>query len=151
MADTSALGQSQNLGASSASAATRSAFSELTSDEFFKIMFAELNNQDPLAPSDSKALLDQLSTLRSMQSDMDLSSDLKSMVARDEMASAANLLGKRVRGVSEAGRRITSDVTSIYRTSNGATLGLADGSRMSMSGLEEVVTPSAGSPTGSAS
>jgi flagellar basal-body rod modification protein FlgD len=139
------------LNASAASATTtnsalsagRSAFSELSTDQFFKIMFEELSNQDPLAPSDSKALLEQLSTLRSMQSDMDLSKDLRSMVARDEMTAAANLLGRRVSGLTERGQRVTSEVKAIYRTSMGATLGLSDGSRMAMSGLEQVVEPKA--------
>ena len=55
----------------STSGVAPNAFSELTSEEFVKIMFTELSNQDPLKPSDSSALLQQMSNLRSIQSDIE--------------------------------------------------------------------------------
>jgi flagellar basal-body rod modification protein FlgD len=128
-----------SLGAPNASATSgRNAFSELSTDQFFKIIFAELNNQDPLAPSDTKALLDQLGTLRSLQSDMDMSTSLESLISRDEFASAASLIGRTISGMSDDGRVVSGAVTSVRRTIDGAVLSLKDGSDVRMSQLREV-------------
>jgi flagellar basal-body rod modification protein FlgD len=115
------------------------AFSTLGTDEFVRIIFAELANQDPLAPSDSKALLQQLSSLRSIQSDMDMSSRLGALVAQNEMAAAAGLLGKRISGISDDLRRVQGDVASISRTEYGAVLTLRTGERLHMSAVDTIV------------
>ncbi|MEM1167374.1 MAG: flagellar hook capping FlgD N-terminal domain-containing protein [Planctomycetota bacterium] len=53
------------------------AFNELTSEEFLEVIFAELTNQDPLAPNDTTALLEQISMIRSIESDTDLAERLE--------------------------------------------------------------------------
>ena len=58
-------------GGSTASAPT-SRFTELSSEEFIKIIFTELQNQDPFKPNDSSALLEQLNSIRSIESDIEL-------------------------------------------------------------------------------
>ena len=45
-----------------------SRFNELASEDFIQIIFTELTNQDPLAPNDTSALLDQLNSIRSIES-----------------------------------------------------------------------------------
>ena len=114
------------------------AFSELNSEEFVKIIFTELANQDPLQPSDSKALLEQLSSLRSIQSDMDLSQRLGTLVAQNELASASGLIGKVVSGVSLGLQRVQDTVQSVSRTAQGAILNLASGDRVAMGNVDEV-------------
>jgi len=47
------------LSGSQASAST-SRFSEMSSEDFMKIIFTELQSQDPFKPNDSNALLEQL-------------------------------------------------------------------------------------------
>ena len=49
-----------------------SGFSAMDSEEFVKIIFTELQNQDPFQPNDSSALLEQLNSIRSIESDMAL-------------------------------------------------------------------------------
>ena len=44
-------------------ARTPSRFDSLSSEDFIRIMFAELANQDPFQPNDSAALLDQLNSI----------------------------------------------------------------------------------------
>jgi len=113
-------------------------FSSLDADDFSKIIFAELSKQDPLQPNDTNALLQQLSTLRSIQSGMDLSSKLAEVVRQNEFASAATLVGKFVGGVDENGDRASGQVKSISKTSLGATVELLDGTRIAMSNLDEI-------------
>lgn len=118
---------------------TSNAFSALDSEQFVKIIFTELSNQDPLAPSDSKALLQELSTLRSIQSDMDLSARLKSLVGQNEWTSAAGLIGKNISGLSDDLRRVDGIVKSVSRTEYGAVLNLASGDRVLASNVDEVL------------
>ena len=117
------------------------AFSSLSSEEFTRIILAELRNQDPLQPNDTGALLEQLSSIRSIQSDLELSDRLESVVSQNEFAGAAGLIGKRVSGLTESGQRIEDEVASVSRTADGAVLNLAGGKRIPMSGLDKVLAP----------
>jgi flagellar basal-body rod modification protein FlgD len=135
MSAVSSLGS--NLGVDQSS----NAFSSLTSEEFVKIMFTELSRQDPLQPNDSKAMLEQLSSLRNIQSDIDLSNKLNSLVTQNEMASASALIGKRVSGISENNRREEGEVTSVIRTSEGPVLRLGENVYIRMSNMDQVLLP----------
>jgi flagellar basal-body rod modification protein FlgD len=120
---------------------TADRYSELSSQDFLKIMFTELGNQDPMQPSDSKALLDQLSSLRNIQSSMDLGSKLEGLVTQNELNSAAALIGKYVSGINEDNEPVVGAVFSVSRTADGAVLNLYSGDRVSMKQLSEVVNP----------
>jgi flagellar basal-body rod modification protein FlgD len=122
----------------------RSAFGELKAEEFVKIIFTELANQDPLEPSDSKALLEQLSTIRSIQSDIDLGQRLGSLVAQNEMAAASGLIGRSVRGRGESGSRVTGVVESVSKTTDGPVLNLDGGVRVRMDRVDEVFAANGG-------
>lgn len=124
-----------------ATAAPIDRYSDLTSQDFVKIMFTELGNQDPLQPSDSKALLDQLSSLRSIQSSMDLTTKLDGLMSQNELNSAAGLIGKYVRGLSENNEQVSGAVYSVSRTGGGAVLNLYTGERIAMKNLSDLVNP----------
>lgn len=115
------------------------AFSRLSSEEFTKIILTELQNQDPLQPNDTGALLEQLSSIRSIQSDMELSTRIESVVSQNEFASAAGLIGRRVSGLSETSQRVEDEVVSVSRTDSEAVLNLKGGKRMPMSGLDRIL------------
>ena len=115
------------------------AYSQLNTEQFIKIIFTELSHQDPLQPNDSKALLEQLSSIRNIQSDMDMSTRLNSLVAQNELSSAANLIGKQVSGISEENRRVQGVVQSVIRTQGGAVLKLPGGQYVRMSNMDEVL------------
>jgi len=115
------------------------AFSELSSDEFVKIIFTELQQQDPLKPNDTGALLEQLSTIRTIQSDLDLSTRLSTLVTQNELAGASGLIGKAVSGVSLDDYRVIGVVQSVTRTKEGAVLNLEGGSRVRMSNVDNIL------------
>jgi len=127
--------------ASSTSAASPGAdgYGALGSGDFLKIILSELSRQDPLKPNDTSTLLQQLSTIRSIQSDVDLSDRLKGLVNQNEWSSGAALIGRGVSGVSEEGSRVAGVVVGVSRTDSGPVLTLSDGSRVPMSGVDEVV------------
>ena len=129
------------VGAAGGLAAGSNAFAALDSAEFVKIMFTELANQDPMAPSDSKDLLQQISTIRQIQSDIDMSDKLASLVNQNEWTSASGLIGKRVSGISETLQRVEGIVKSVSRTQYGAILNLESGTRVPIGGVDEVLAP----------
>lgn len=120
-------------------------FSELTSEEFVRIITTELSHQDPLEPNDTTALIEQFSNLRSIQADIDTGARLESLVQQNELASAAALIGQRVSGLDESASRVQGVVRSVSRSSLGPTLTLDTGARIRFADLDLIeqmeVTP----------
>jgi len=125
----------------SGSSAGSSAFSALSSEDFTKIILQELSRQDPLQPSDTSTLIQQLSGLRSIQSDMDLGDKLQDLVRQNEFASATTLLGSRVTGRSIDNLDVEGVVKSVVRSSYGAVVTLEDSTRMLVSDIDQIVRP----------
>lgn len=134
-----------SLASSASGASAQDAFSTLSTEQFVKIIFTELSKQDPLQPSDSKALLEQLSSLRSMQSDIDLSKKLETMVAQNEMTAASGLIGRSVSGTTDGFEAVQGVVRSVVRREDGAVLKLSTGHEVRMSKLDQVLAEAAAS------
>jgi flagellar basal-body rod modification protein FlgD len=119
-------------------------FSDLTSDQFVEIMFAELRNQDPLKPSDSQAMLDQLSSLRSIESDLQFGQRLNQLVSRNDFSAASGLIGSVVSGITTEAEQVIDTIFSVSKTSQGPVLNLSGGQRMKLDDIIEVAKPKAG-------
>ncbi len=129
-------------GSSNPNTSSVSGFSSLSSEEFVKIIFAELTNQDPLEPNDSKALIDQLASLRSIESDIALTENLNELVEQTQFAAAAGLVGQVVGGLTLSGDRVLDLVVSVSNTAeNGAVLNLFDGQQIPFSFIEQILGP----------
>ena len=118
--------------------AAKTGFSAMTSEDFTKLIFTELSNQDPTKPSDTNQLLQQLSQIRSIQSDTDLSSKLSSLVNQNEFSNASALIGRMISGVSEDNERVAGMVDAVTRTNQGTFLTLASGVRVNISNVDEI-------------
>jgi flagellar basal-body rod modification protein FlgD len=112
-------------------------YSALTSGDFLKIMLQELSRQDPLKPNDTGALVEQMASIREIQSDLDMSKKLESIVSQNELASAGSLIGARVSGVTETGRRVTGVVDSVSRTADGPVLSIGP-NRLPFGGIDRI-------------
>ncbi len=130
-----------SIGSASNPNSSTDAFSSLTSGEFLQIIFTELQNQDPLAPNDTQSMLDQLSTLRSIESDTQMVSSLERMVTQSELAAASQLIGSLVSGITLDNRRVSDLVISVSMTPDGPILNMFDGSRMFFRNVDEIVGP----------
>lgn len=130
-----------SLGSNSNPASSTDAFSALTSGQFLRIIFTELQNQDPLAPNDTQSMLNQLSTLRSIESDTQMVDSLGQLVSQNEFAAASSLIGSLVSGISLDNRRVSDLVVSVSMTQDGPVLNMFDGSRMFFSNVDEIVGP----------
>jgi len=138
------------VGGATASRSTGAGFDALSSDQFMKIVLTELSQQDPFKPQDTSALIQQLSDLRNIESQEALGRQMQALVAQNELAQAAGLIGHIISGIDETNTRVIDYVVSVSRTENGAVLNLRDGWRVAMSKVDEIVTEDAlfGPPSG---
>ncbi len=81
--------------------------------DFLKLMLTELQNQDPLNPTDNAALLQQVGELRGISSNDQLVSTLKGFSNTQELTTASSLIGKTVKGLDNAAKEVTGAVTSV--------------------------------------
>ena len=106
-------------------------FGQLSSDEFIKVLITELTHQDPFEPQDSSALLEQLSSLRNIESQMSLQDQLEKLVEdnaasmtslqdhletllfQNQVVTAGNLIGRHVDGVTDDGETVSGKVESV--------------------------------------
>ncbi len=119
-----------------------SQFSEMSSEDFLKVIFTELTNQDPLAPSDSAALLQQLSTIRSIESDMKMMQHLESLVHGNQLAAAGNLVGKFIGGMTSTFQNVAGWVVALVKEGNSIYLEMDTGYLVPLENVTTVIDPS---------
>ena len=125
----------------SAESTTTSRFEELSSEDFIRIIFTELSNQDPFEPNDSSALLEQLNSIRSIESDLQLQDRLENLVTQNQLASAGSLVGTFVSGLTADLARADGLVIGISRNGEQVNLDLDNGYQIPMNQLETVLDP----------
>jgi flagellar basal-body rod modification protein FlgD len=128
-------------GSTNAPASSGNAFSAITSGDFLEIMFSELANQDPLSPTDTKALLDQIGTIRSIESDISLKDSIETLVKQNGLSAAGGLVGKYVTGLTPSGLRVDGIVISVKSTREGPVLNLSNRATLAFDRVEDIVDP----------
>jgi flagellar basal-body rod modification protein FlgD len=126
------------IGSASQIAGQSSAFADISSDEFVKIMISELSNQDPLKPQDSAALLDQLSNLRNIESQLNLQDSLESLVLQNQIASAGGMIGKAVDGLDANNNKVNGLVKSVRVEADKVILELDTGKSLPMDRVMQI-------------
>jgi len=118
--------------------ASRNRFEDLTSQDFMRIMFAELSHQDPLKPQDTQALLNQINTVRSIESNTKLMNELGKLVSQNQFALAGTLVGKTITGLDESFLPVQGHVKSAAIEGNRIVLTLEGGARVPMEHVESI-------------
>ncbi|MCX5661143.1 MAG: hypothetical protein NTW19_15765 [Planctomycetota bacterium] len=135
-------------GLSSGSNATNSnALGNLSSGDFLKVVLSELRNQDPFQPQDSSKMLEQLSSLRNIESQLTLQQQLQSLVTQNGVTQASALIGKTVTGLDDTNASISGIVTSVRVQDGKATLELDTGKLLGMDRVTQIASV-AGTNTG---
>ncbi|MDR1960600.1 MAG: hypothetical protein LBQ54_16435 [Planctomycetaceae bacterium] len=98
---------------STANATGTDRFQDLGTESFLKLMVAELQNQDPMNPTDNAQMLQQINQIREISSNDKLSTSLDAVLLGQNMATAAGLLGQTVTGVDTLGEKVTGTVDHI--------------------------------------
>ncbi|HVU64285.1 MAG TPA: flagellar hook capping FlgD N-terminal domain-containing protein [Phycisphaerales bacterium] len=137
----------------STSSTTTDRFGELTSEDFVKIMFTELQNQDPLKPNDSNTLLQQFSSLRSIEADLSLQQNLQDVVKQGQLSTAGGLIGKTIQGYTANFDPVEGVVKSVSQSDSGPVLNLQSGWSVPFKNIASILdgsstTTTTGSTTG---
>ena len=114
-------------GAASSPAPASNGFASMKTEDFIRVLLSELSNQDPLDPQDSTALLEQLSSLRNIESQLSLQQQLQDMVLQNQIAFAGVMIGKRVEGLNVLNDEVDGIVTSVRVQDGDAILELDTG------------------------
>lgn len=126
------------IDSSAPSVSGNSAFNDLSTSDFIKIITQELTQQDPFQPNDSGALLEQISSLRNVESQLSLQKTLESLVSQNSFAAASQTIGKLVAGLDADNQEQIGMVTSVRLENNKAILELDTGKRLSFDRVTEI-------------
>lgn len=121
-------------------------FNNMSSEDFMKIIFTELSNQDPFQPNDSSALLKQLDSIRSIESNVKLTDQMQSLVSQNQLASASGMIGKFIGGVSQENTRVAGTVVSVVKQGDKVNLELDNGWIVPISNVETIINPQPTAP-----
>ncbi len=134
-------GVNSTTGANGA-AAGNNATEGLGGDDFFKLLIAQLVNQDPLEPTSNQDLLNQISSIRDIELSTNLSQSLGTLSSQQRFSSAASLIGKFVTGAGseEDGGAVSGIVQSVRFDGDGAAiLQLEDGQEIPLESVSTVM------------
>lgn len=73
-------------------------FNDLSGEDFFSLLIAQLQSQDPLKPTDNQQLLSQISGIRQMEQSSKLNSTLDSLASQQQFGSVSGLIGHYIAG-----------------------------------------------------
>jgi flagellar basal-body rod modification protein FlgD len=124
----------------------KNGFDALSTDEFVKIIFTELSHQDPFQPNDSAALLQQLSTIRSIESDLNMMERLESLVQENQLAAGSAMIGKFIGGKTVDHDSVAGVVVAVIREGDTVSLELDSGWVVPLSNVETILDPELDQP-----
>ena len=105
---------------------SQTGFNALTSETFLKLLITQLQNQDPTAPVGNEELLQQLSSMRSLQSNIELSDTLKDLNTSQQITSGASFLGTVVTGTTSDQKSVTGVADRVFVENGDTILGIGD-------------------------
>lgn len=118
----------------------KTGFSGLTAESFLKLLITELQNQDPTEPLGNEELLGQLSSMRELQSNIELSETLTDINTGQSLTQAAALIGKEVEGQEEGQPPVSGIVDRAFVRDGKAYVGVG-ASELPVTGILNVQQP----------
>ncbi|MBW3657874.1 MAG: flagellar hook capping protein [Actinobacteria bacterium] len=113
------------------------ALGELGSDAFLKLLVAQLKYQDPMAPADGAAMLQQTAQFTQVETMKQLASLQQQLMGLQQTAMASDLIGREVSAVTEDGREVAGTVEGVRFTDVGPRL-LIGGEAVPFDGAREI-------------
>lgn len=122
---------------SASSTGSQDAFQQITPNDFMQMLITQLQNQDPMNPTSSDQILQQISQIDNIQATTTLSTSLNTVAADQGFQTASALIGKTVQGVDAGGNPVSGTVDSASFSNGSATLNVGN-QTMSLSGISSV-------------
>jgi len=118
---------------------SRSSFNGMSSEDFFKLLVTEMQQQDPFEPTKTEDMIGQVSQLRSIELSDQLNQTLSQMTSQQGTSGASDMIGKLVAAATigadgnptsvngvVTGVRFLSDGTALLELDTGYTVRMAD-------------------------
>lgn len=130
------------------STARASGFGTMQSEEFFKLLITEMQQQDPLEPAKTADMVNQISQIRSIELSQQLTSALTQMSQQQRTSGVSELIGKfitaRTATAEGASQDVQGIVTGVRIGSDGkAVLELDTGGTVAADAVTHITTPEA--------
>lgn len=113
-------------------------FAGLDSEDFLKLLITQLQNQDPSEPIGNEELLNQLSMMRNLQSNIEMGDALKAITVNQRLSTAANFIGKHVKGLDESQQNVAGIADRAFLRGGQAYIGVGS-KEMPLDSVLEVV------------
>ena len=98
----------------------------LGQDAFLKLLVAQMQHQDPMAPTDSSQMMSQMAQFTSVEQLANLAEGMTAMQNGQDFNGAIALIGRTVTYTKDDGSEATGVVSSVKPSKNGAQLTIGD-------------------------
>ena len=132
-----------------AAAGSKQSMQGLASEDFLKIMLAELTNQDPLEPMKNQDLLSQIASIRALETDAGITEALRELRISQQLGSAGGMIGRQVSGLTASGAPAGGVVDRVRLVNGEVFVRLADGTEIPFESVLEIAAAEDGAATNS--
>jgi flagellar basal-body rod modification protein FlgD len=119
------------------SSSSTNALTNITPNDFLQMLITQLQNQDPLNPTSSDQILQQISEIDNIEATTNLSSSLNSVATDQGFQAASGLIGRQVQGVDSSGNPVSGTVDSASFANGAASLNVGS-QTMPLSGVSSI-------------
>jgi flagellar basal-body rod modification protein FlgD len=119
--DTSAVGPTSAVPSTSSAS-----LGGLDSDAFLKLLVAQMKFQDPMAPTDTSAMMQQTATFAQVERLQEIATVQQQMLTSQLGAHASSLVGRHVTAEQPDGTTVEGLVDAVRYTADGPVLSIGD-------------------------
>lgn len=113
---------------------------QLDSNAFLQLLVAQMKYQNPLAPTDASAMLEQTAQFTTVETLQAISETNQALLGFQQTTMALSVVGKEVNAFSLDGTPVTGLVETVRFTADGPFLELDNGYEIPMANVVEVST-----------
>jgi flagellar basal-body rod modification protein FlgD len=124
-----------------AATSTTNALGQLDSDAFLKLLVAQMKYQNPLAPTDASAMLEQTAQFTTVETLQAISETNQALLGFQQTTLAMGTVGKDVSAYTTDGEAVSGLVETVRFTADGPILELDSGFHIPLANVIEVRTP----------
>ncbi len=118
MSQVGQTGTSQFAAQQTSGQASGGGFNSVDTDSFMKLLLSELQNQDPLNPTDNSQMLQQIGQIRQIGATDSLTTTLSNLSNSQELVTASSLIGRSVTGLADDASNVDGVVDRITVETN---------------------------------
>ena len=111
---------------------------QLGTDAFLQLLVAQLRYQNPLAPTDGAAMLQQTATFTQVETLKEIAAINQQLIGFQQVTMGLGLVGKEIDAITADGQPVSGEVTSMRFTVDGPFLRLGDGREIPMENVVSV-------------